>query len=182
MWKTTVAMLIAGTLLVAACGAPAPTPMPPSPQPSPSPSTAVSTATPQPTPTPVPTPAPTLAIRDINVFVGGAEDWEMAATSTNANGIAEIAVLRAITDTVEIYAECIGDGRLAVSVNAAPPLESPPPVPPSPYTMSSFEMDCPDTQGVSFGGAAPAGLFVSVDGAPSDPSVRYQILVATAKS
>ena len=143
----------------------------------------MSTATPTPTPTPARTPAPTLRIQDIDIFEGGAQNWEMATTETNVDGIAEISVLRAITDTVEIYADCVGDGRLAVSVTASPPaLSSPPAVAPSPYQMTAFEIDCPDAQSVSFGGAAPVAWFVSTDGAPSDPSVRYQILVATAKS
>ena len=107
----------------------------------------------------------------------------MATTETNVNGIAEVAVLRPITETVEIYADCVGDGRLAVNVTASPPAGSSlPAVPPSPYTMTSFEIDCPDAQSVSIGGAAPLGWFVSPGGAPSDPSVRFQILVATAKS
>jgi hypothetical protein len=42
-------------------------------------------------------------------------------------------------------------------------------------------LDCPDGQTVSFG-TAPGGSFVSTGGHPSDPSVRYEILVATTKS
>ena len=70
-----------------------------------------------------------------------------------------------------------------MNVTASPPTQSSlAAVPPSPYTMTSFEIDCPDAQSVSIGGGAPAGWFVSTDGAPSDPSIRYQILVATGKS
>jgi hypothetical protein len=130
----------------------------------------------------VPTPAPTLAIQDVEIFEGGAQAWELATKETNVNGIAEVAVVRAITETVEIYADCVGDGQLGVSVTAAPPAGSAPPgVPASADAITSFTLDCPDAQTVSFG-AAPAGSFVSTGGQPSDPSVRYQILVATTKS
>jgi hypothetical protein len=181
--RSVAAFLIA--VFAATCAAPAPAPTPsPELTPSPSPSaSSAATTSPPPTSTPEPTAAPTLRIQDIDVFEGGAANWELATTETNVDGITHVVVLRAITDTIDIYADCVGDGSLAVSVNAGPPPESPPPaVPPSPYTMTTFELDCPDAQMVSFGGAAPAGWFISTDGTPSDPSIRYQILVAAAKS
>ena len=46
--------------------------------------------------------------------------------------------------------------------------------------MASFDLPCPDAQSVSFGASAPAGWFVSTDTAPTDPSITYQVMVATA--
>jgi hypothetical protein len=177
--------LLVAALIAGSCAQPAPSSIPTqAASPSPAAVTQPPTASPSPAPTrtPVPTPAPTLAIRGIEVFPGGADTWAMAATATNIDEIPHISVLRSITNTIEIYAECVGTGTLAVSVNASPPLaESPAPEPvATPYSLTTFDLPCPDAQGVSFGGGAPSGWFVASDAVPSDPSIRYQILIATA--
>lgn len=45
---------------------------------------------------------------------------------------------------------------------------------------ATFDLPCPDGQSVSFAGSAPAGWFVASGATPSDPSIRYQILIGTA--
>jgi hypothetical protein len=99
----------------------------------------------------------------------------MAATATNVGEIPHISVLRSITDTIEIYAQCVGTGTLTVTVTASPPK----PVA-TPSSLTTFDLPCPDAQSVSFGGSAPGGWFVASDAVPSDPSIRYQVLIATA--
>jgi hypothetical protein len=167
-------------LVAAACAQPTPTAMPSPTGPpvlSPSPPTPTPAPTPSPAPTPEPTPAPTLALHGIEVFPGGADTWAMAAADTNAGEIRRVEVLRSITHTVEIYAECVGTGTLTVDVTASPPLDMPAA---TPYSLTAFDLPCPDAQSVSFGGSAPSGWFVASDAVPSDPSIVYQILIATA--
>jgi hypothetical protein len=177
--------LLVAALVAAACAQPPPSPIPTqTASPSPAAVTQPPSATPSPAPTrtPVPTPAPTLAVRGIEVFTGGADTWAMAATDTNVGEIRHISVLRSITNTIEIYAECVGTGTLTVTVNASPPVgETPAPQPvATPSSLTTFDLPCPDAQSVSFGGSAPSGWFVASDAVPSDPSIRYQILIATA--
>jgi hypothetical protein len=144
-------------LIGAACAQPTPTATPrPVAEVNPTP-------TPTATPTREPTAAPTLALHGIEVFPGGAETWEMAATETNAGGITRVEVLRATTDTVEIYAECVGAGTLVVTVDASPPFDRPGA---SPQSLATFDLACPDGQSVSFGGSAPSGWFVASDAVP----------------
>jgi hypothetical protein len=170
--------LLVAALITAACAQPDPSPTQTA-SPSPAPVTQPSSATPSPaaTRTPVPTPVPTLALHGIEVFPGGADTWAMAATVTNAGEIARVEVLRSITHPVEIYAECVGPGTLTVNVTASPPPELPAA---TPYSLTTFDLPCPDAQSVSFGGSAPAGWFVAGAAVPSDPSIVYQILIATA--
>ncbi len=101
----------------------------------------------------------------------------MAATETNAGEIIHVEVLRSVTHTLEIYAECVGGGTLTVNVRASPPPDLPGA---SPQELTTFDLPCPDAQSVSFGGSAPGGWFVASNAVPSDPSIVYQILIATA--
>ena len=177
--------LLVAALIASACAQPVPSPIPTQPaSPSPAAVTQPPTATPSraSTRTAVRTPAPSLAIRGIEVFPGGADTWAMAATETNLGGLPNTSVVRSITNTIEIYAECVGTGTLAVSVRASPPFAESPATEPvaTPYSLTTFDLPCPDAQGVSFGGSAPSGWFVASDASPSDPSIRYQILIATA--
>ncbi len=172
--------LVVGALIAAACAQPTPTatPSPPArPASSPSPSAPTPAATPTAAPTPEPTPAPTLALHGIELFPGGADTWAMAATETNAGEITHVEVLRSITNTVEIHAECVGTGTLTVTVSVSPPSDMPAA---TPQSLTTFDLPCPDAQSVSFGGSAPAGWFVASDAVPSDPSIIYQVLIATA--
>ena len=174
-------MLAIGTLV--ACAAPPPTPSPSEVAATPPPVSPSSTASPVVRQSPSLTPTPTLTARGIEVFPGGDAGWELVATERQQDDIGRIEVLRAITDTVEIYADCVGQGRLTVTVNASPPAEPPPTEPaPTPYILTTFDVECPGAQGVSFAGSAPAGLFVASDSRRSDPSIRYQVLIATPRT
>ncbi len=171
--------LLVAALIAGACAQPSPSPTPTQTAiPSPVAVTQPPTATPSaaPTRTPVPTPVPTLAVHGIEVFPCGADTWAMAATETNATEIIHVEVLRSITNTIEIYAECVGPGTLTVNVTASPPPGLPAA---TPYSLTTFDLPCPDAQSVSFGGSAPAGWFVAGAAIPSDPSIVYQILNAT---
>ena len=173
-------LLVVPLLIAASCGEPTPTATPTqTASPSPVAVTQPRSATPSPAPTrtPVPTPVPTLALHGIEVFPGGADTWVMAATETNATEIIRVEVLRSITNTIEIYAECVGPGTLTVDVTASPPPGLPAA---TPYSLTTFDLPCPDAQSVSFGGSAPAGWFVASAAVASDPSLVYQILIATA--
>ena len=80
---------------------------------------------------------------------------------------------------VEVFVQCAGNGRLDVRIGATPPATDASEPAATPYDMAATTIDCSATDRESITLAAPAGWFASPDAAPSDPSIRYQILVGT---
>ena len=141
-----------------------------------------------PTPSPEPTPSPPritpspVALQPMGVEAFALLEsghWEMAASSSNLGTIAKVSILRAMTDFVEVYARCSGDGSIRVSVGAAPPATEAPG--PTSQLLAETTLECPDTDGqsISLAGTAPAGWFVSPTVTPSDGSIKYEVLVGT---
>ncbi len=167
------ASILAPLILLAACGTPSPSP---SPAPADAtPTTSPTTAASQPV-TPTATPVATLPKRGTEVF-GGLEEshWELAASDENFDGVGRAAVLRGLTESVDMFAACTGEGTLHVTVVAVPNAtdES------VPLADTTVQCPAPDGQRISMSSAATAGWFANVNTDPSDPSLRYQVLVGT---
>lgn len=166
-------------LALAACGSTVPTAAPTTASPIALPS---ETPTPSPEPTPAPVSPSPVALEPLGVEVFSPLEsghWEMAASESNLGSITEVKVLRAITDFVEVYARCSGDGSIVVSIGVTPPASEAPF--PTSQSLAQTRLDCPDTNGqsISMGGTAPAGWFASPNVTPSDPSIKYEVLVGT---
>jgi hypothetical protein len=105
--------------------------------------------------------------------------WEMAATDSNLGRLAMISILRTMTESVEVNAVCSGNGTLTVQVGAAPPATEVPG--PTSIPLVEMTLDCPDTNGQTYSldGSAPAGWFANPNATPSDPSIKYEVLIGT---
>jgi len=167
--------------VLAACGTTVPSPAPPTASPIVLPSES-------PTPSPEPTPSPPLitpspvALQPMGVEVFSPLEsghWEMAASDSNLGTIAEVSILRAVTDFVEVYARCSGEGSIVVSIGAAPPATEAPF--PTSLEIAGTTLQCPDIDGqsISLAGTAPAGWFANPNVTPSSESIKYEVLVGT---
>jgi hypothetical protein len=155
-------LLVAACL--AACGSTTPSPSPP--PGTPVPSTTPATAAPS---------EAALPRRGAEVFDPAQGVWELAASDDNLGGVAETAVIRKLGDSSEIFAACTGSGSLHVSVTAIKTVDS------DPVTLADQIVACPDAEGqhIAVKTIVPAGWNANAEGVPSDPSIRYQVLVGT---
>jgi len=137
-------------------------------------------ATPVPTPSPAPTPIPTIEPAGIEAFTNLENGrWEIISSDDNLGGRTEVSVLAPMTEYVEVFIHCAGNGRLDVQIGATPPATDASEPAATPYDMAAASLECPQTNGESITLAAPAGWFASPNAAPSDPSIRYQVIVGT---
>lgn len=170
-------VLVATTLLFAACGATAPsgTPLPSS---SAAP-TASPTPSPSPTPTPTPTPIPSLPPLDVSAFEPG---WTLAATDSNVGETHEATILSTIGPRYTAAVVCVGDGELIVTLHAAGgDLKKDHP---DGIDAGTFTVQCPSLTPslTEFDGSLlPDYLGVSISPSASGPQhIQYRIAVGTA--
>ena len=128
-----------------------------------------------PTPTVTATPVAVLPTRGTEVFDPGQGTWTLAASSDDFGGGAHGSVDHLAGDIVEAWVACTGTGTVHVTIVAVKN-----DVDPSvPLVDEVIECPSPLGQPLSMSGVAPAGWSVNADGAPSDDSIRYQVLVGT---
>lgn len=168
-------------VVLAACGTTVPTVAPTTGAPTVPPS-AAATPSPVATSTAAPvTPSPVaLQPRGVEVFQSiESGHWEIAARESNLGPVAMTEILRAMTEFVEVNAVCSGEGTLVVQIGAAPPATEVPG--PTSVPLLGTTLTCPDTDGLSYSlaGSAPAGWFPNPNSIPSDPSIKYEVLVGT---
>ena len=185
------ATLVLAAALVGGCATPAPTTsLAPSPGTSagvaavPTPTVVPSpdpTATPE--PTAEPTPEPFLEQMGTEAFTPIASgSWELATSADNIDdGNGRITNWRPMTAFAEIFIQCAGSGRMSVSVTAGVPQNDPDAATATPAPLGAATLECPNPAGliISLAGTAPDGWFASPDIEVSDPSIVYQVLVAT---
>lgn len=165
---------------LAACATTPPSPAPtsvidtPAVTTAPAPSGAAPTAT---------TAAPTLAPADpASIFTPlDSGHWVLAATADNLGRIGQTSVLHQTTETMEVRAACSGTGTIRVNIIALDPAT--PTDPDTTVTLVDQTLDCPDVPGqlVDTVGTAVVGSWVNIDVAPSDPQIRYEVLVGTVE-
>lgn len=184
MWtsiRSRASLLPVLAMVLVACGTTVPSVAPSTEAPVVTPSAAASPAPiDEPTAAPL-TPSPVaLQPRGVEAFQAIENgQWEMAATETNFGSVPQTTVIRTMTEFVEVNAVCTGIGTLLVRVNAAPQTTEAPA--PTSAPLVEVTLNCPDTNGQSFSlaGSAPAGWLPIPDSIPSDPSIRYEVLVGT---
>ncbi len=176
-------------LIAAACGTPNPSPSTTAPASASVASTAPSapaastaptvTPTPTPTVTPTPTPAATpvavLPKRGAEVFDSADGVWRIAASTDNLGRSSRTFVHRRLEQSAEVYVACVGTGTLHVTVDAVKDAYSPG------VSLVDEVVECPNVAGelLSLSTNVPIGWSPNPDAAPSDDSIRYQVLVGT---
>jgi hypothetical protein len=171
-------LILGVAVALVACG----TPVPSAPPSTAAPSIPASAASTNGTPTVAPvTPSP-VAIEPQGVEVFSfleSGHWEMAASASNLGRVSQVSVLRALTDIIEVYAACSGTGTLLVQVRVVPPATEAPAPTSQPLTETTLTCPDPNGQSISLETTAPAGWFANVDAIPSDPSIKYEVLIGT---
>ena len=180
-------------LIVATCGTTSPSPSRSgpasasvaSPAPSATTASAAPTVTPTPTPTPTasptPTPTPTATLvaalpkRGAEVFDPAGGVWRIAASTDNLGRSNRTFVHRRLEQSAEVYVACVGTGTLHVTVDAVKDAYSPG------VSLVDEVVECPNVAGelLSLSTNVPIGWSPNPDAAPSDESIRYQVLVGT---
>jgi hypothetical protein len=171
--------LLALAFVATACSGPTPSPAVSGPI-----ATPVANATLVPTATPVAsaTPVPSLAAGGVELFQPLEHGhWVIVSSQDNLAGITQSAVLLPAGDTVEVHTVCAGAGRVHVRVSASLPATATIGPGETPFILIESDVECPQAGGESMilAGTVEPGSFISVDAAPSDPSIRYQVLVGT---
>ncbi len=92
-----------------------------------------------------------------------------------------MSVLYPVGDTIEIHTFCAGTGLMNVIATATAPGTAAPgaQVSETPVFETVVHCPAPDGEAVVASSNVPEGWFVSVDAVPTDPSIRYQVLVGT---
>ena len=170
------------TALVAGCATPGPTPpgatsSPAATPPATAAATATSSAATIASVTPWPSLVP-LTVADLDPVDAG--HWVIAATDRNLDGVGRASVLRKVRDQVEVVAVCAGSGTLRISAILVAPATDPPDPEPSTVPLLAWTIPCqvaPKT--MSLATDRSGGYFPNLDVAPSDPTLRYDVMLAT---
>jgi hypothetical protein len=174
--------------LIVGCATPAPSPVVPATAATPAVTVATPAASIAPAPTvastpaPTATPVPSLEAHGVEVFTPLEKGhWVIVSSSDNLDEIAHTSVLSPVGDTIEIHTICVGTGLLHVNATAVAPGTPAPGAVASETPVFETDVRCPAPNGeaVVASSSVSEGWFVNVDAVPSDPSIKYQVLVGT---
>ncbi len=109
------------------------------------------------------------------MFDAGEGVWKVAASSDNLGKASQTSVHRRLGDEAEVFVACIGTGTLHVTVDAVKDAYS------TGVSLVDETVECPTSDGkrLSISTSIPVGWSPNPDAAPSNDSIRYQVLVGT---